>query len=118
MELIDFWSIPHFLFGAVTALFASVFGIPMGIAFVLTIVLAVCWEWFESSNKVVESIRNRVTDVIYPLIAFPATFLYAQNVAVEQERRVALLAIVSILFFYINYMAWKARFENDRDFMN
>ncbi|NTW90245.1 MAG: hypothetical protein HGB37_05050 [Candidatus Moranbacteria bacterium] len=118
LELIDFWSIPHFLFGSVTALLASAYALPAGTMFLTTLFLAILWELFEYRNHIVESFRNRVTDVLYPLIAFPVTYLYAQNIATDQHRRISLLAIVSIIFFYINYMAWKARFADDKDFMN
>jgi hypothetical protein len=118
IELIDFWSIPHFLFGSVMALFTSAFTLPTGIMFFTTLFLAIIWELFEYRNHIVESFRNRVTDVIYPLIAFPVTYFYAQNVAIDLYRRQSLLVIVSIIFFYINYMAWKARFADDNDFKN
>lgn len=113
---IDFWSIPHFLFGAVTALFAATLSIPSGAAFFSTLVLAILWELFEKKEKIRENIRNRIADVLLPLVAFPATLLFTQKVAVEQERRVALLATVSVLFLYVNLAAWRARSERDRDF--
>ncbi|HWQ59996.1 MAG TPA: hypothetical protein VN420_02505 [Candidatus Fimivivens sp.] len=118
MELIDFWSIPHFLFGSVTALIASVFALPSVTMFISTFVLAVFWELFEFRSHIIESMRNRVTDILYPLIAFPMTYIFAQNAVNDHHRRISLLAIVSIIFFYINYMAWKARFEHDGDFAN
>lgn len=117
-RIIDFWSIPHFLFGSVTALVATVVGIPASRAFVATFVMAILWEVFEDRMKIGENLKNVIADITLPLIAFPATFLYATEVAVDLERRVSLLSVVSILFFYINFKAWKARFSRDRDFMN
>jgi len=113
---IDFWSIPHFLSGAVSALFAAVFSISFGVAFLSTFVLAILWELFEKKERIRENIRNRIADIILPLIAFPATSLFVQKVATEQERRIALLATVSVLFLYVNLAAWRARSEHDRDF--
>lgn len=115
-ELIDFWSIPHFLFGVVTALLAVVFSIPSGPMFILTLIGAMLWEWFESRNGIKETLRNRISDILFPLISFPVTYLYARYAVDEPEHRRALLAIVSIVFFYVNFMAWKARFEHDGDF--
>jgi len=117
-DLVDFWSIPHFLFGAVTALVAIVFSITAGTAFLSTLALALLWELFEYRQGIVESVRNRISDVLFPLVAFPATYLFARNVAIEQDRRVSLLVIMIILFLYTNFMAWKARLSRDRDFMN
>jgi hypothetical protein len=115
-ELIDFWSIPHFLFGAVTALGAIVFLIPAWSVFFATFIFAVAWEFFERWQGIVESIRNRISDVCMPLVAFPATFLFARYVTVEHERQVSLFVVITILFLYTNFMAWKARFARDRDF--
>jgi len=117
-DLVDFWSIPHFLFGAVTALIAIVFSIAAGTAFLSTLVLAILWELFEFRQGIVESPRNRMSDVLFPLVAFPTTYLFARNIAIGQDRRVSLLVIMTILFLYTNFMAWKARLSRDRDFMD
>ncbi|NTW13764.1 MAG: hypothetical protein HGA31_01905 [Candidatus Moranbacteria bacterium] len=118
-KTIDYWSIPHFLFGAVTALAAAVFFIPSRTAFFFTVALAVLWELFEWKNlNIAEDFRNRVSDVIFPLVAFVATDTYVGSVITGSDRKISLFAVVTFLFLYTNYMAWRARARHDRDFMN
>lgn len=118
-KTIDYWSIPHFLFGAVTALAAAIFLVPSRTAFFLTLVLAVLWELFEWKGlNVEEDFRNRVSDVIFPLVAYGATNLYVGAVITGSERKISLFAVVTFLFLYTNFMAWRARSRHDRDFMN
>ena len=115
---IDYWSIPHVLFGAVTALLTVVIAVPAVFGFIATLILAIIWEFFEVQERIKENIRNKTADVLFPLVAFPATYLFVQYVVIEHERRVGLLVTVTIFFLYTNFMAWRARLDHDRDFMN
>ncbi|MEI6650452.1 MAG: hypothetical protein WCL23_03405 [Candidatus Moraniibacteriota bacterium] len=115
---IDFWSIPHFLFGSVMALVAASFEYPFPATFAVTLVVAILWERFEQEEGIKESIHNRMADVVLPLIAFVATYFYTHLVAIEHERRIALLTVVTLVFFLVNYLGWRARAARDRDFMN
>ncbi len=115
--MVDFWSIPHFLFGAVTALGAETIGLSFGVGFFSTLGIAILWELFEKRMKIGENIRNVLSDIVLPLVAFPATWLYAEQVAIAPERRLALFVTVTILHIFINFLAWRARAEKDREFM-
>lgn len=117
-RIIDFWSVPHFLAGAVTGLAASAFSWDPVVVFFLTLVLAIVWEFFEKSVRIGEGIRNVISDVVLPLVAFPATYLYAERAVTTDERRLALLVAVLGVYTYINFIAWRARSEKDRDFMS
>jgi hypothetical protein len=116
--MIDFWSVPHFLFGAVAALLSEVLGFPFQKGILLTFGIAVLWEFFEKRMKIGENIRNALSDIVLPLVAFPATWMYAEHVATTHDRRLALLVTVSALYLFTNFVAWRARFEKDRDFMS
>lgn len=117
-KFIDFWSVPHFLTGAVTALATSAFSWDPGIMFLVTLVLAILWEFFERGIKIGEEIKNVISDILLPLVAFPATYVFAQQAIDTSERRIALFVVVLIVYAYICTIAWRARAERDRDFMN
>jgi hypothetical protein len=116
---IDYWSIPHFLFGAVTALAAAAFIAPSGTVFFATLALAILWELIEwKFLNIYEDIGNRVGDVILPLVAFWATDFYVTAFVTGSDRKISLFVVVTALFFWSNFLAWRARARHDRDFMN
>ncbi|NTW75786.1 MAG: hypothetical protein HGB34_02685 [Candidatus Moranbacteria bacterium] len=117
VKLIDYWSIPHFLFGAVTALASVVFSVPGRYGFISTFLIAIAWELFEKKAKLWENIRNVSADIALPLISFPVVYYYAMEIVSDAERNRALFVVVTILHFFINFIAWRARSERDRDFM-
>ena len=65
--LLDAWSIPHFLFGMVMALVAIVFQLPILTTFVVLVVIAILWEFFEMRMKLRENLWNVISDVLLPL---------------------------------------------------
>lgn len=115
---IDFWSVPHFLAGAVTGLAAAAFSWNPFAVFFATFALAVVWEFFEKSVKIGEDMRNVVSDIALPLVAFPATYLFAARAVETSERRLALLTVVTLVYAYTNVLAWNARSQHDDDFTN
>ncbi len=117
-RIIDFWSVPHFLSGVVTGLSASAFSWQPLAVFFATLGLAILWEFFEKSVKVGEDMKNVASDILMPLVAFPATYLFAEHAVETAERRLALLVAVLGVYVYVNYIAWRARAERDQDFMN
>lgn len=116
--IIDFWSVPHFLAGVVTGLAASAFSWDPVVVFAATLLLAIVWEFFEKSIEVGEGLRNVISDIVLPLVAFPVTYLYAEHAVTTHERRLALLVAVLGVYTYINFIAWRARSERDGDFLN
>ncbi len=115
---IDYWSIPHFLFGAVTALASVVFSVPGRFGLLATFFAAIAWEFFEKKAKLGEDIRNVLADIALPLICFPVVYYYATEIVSDAERNRALFVVVTILHLFINFIAWRARSERDRDFMS
>jgi len=69
-KYIDFWSIPHFLFGAMLASLARAFDVSVwGVALAMFIV-AVLWEVFEVVEHIPESRTNGVIDVVLAIVGF------------------------------------------------
>lgn len=118
-KLIDFWSVPHFLFGVVAALVAVVFEYPFTYAFYVTLTIALLWEVFEAKYRLGEVSINVLSDIALPLVAFPITYVLASHEAITFEHRVTLLVITGIIYIYSNVVAWRARLEDrDPDFLS
>lgn len=116
--LIDFWSIPHFLSGAVAALFAVIFALPVLPMFFVTFAFAVLWELLEMRFQLREASWNVASDIALPLISFPITVLVVGSTVPDHERRVGLFLVVLVLYVYTNVVAWHARLDGDPDFMS
>lgn len=116
-KLFDWWSVPHFMFGIVTALFAISFTWPAPYVFLGTLVLALLWELLEKYVRLSEAPGNGWIDVVLPLIAFVMTYLLVDQAALNHDRHLGLLTITLLLYFFINLIAWRARFEKDQDFL-
>ncbi len=116
--LLDFWSIPHFLSGAVAALFAAVFALPVLPMFFLTFAFAVFWELLEMRFRLREASWNVASDIALPLISFPMTVLLIGAAAPDAEHLSGLFLVVLVLYVYTNVAAWHARLDGDPDFMS
>jgi len=116
-KLFDWWSVPHFMFGIVTALSAISFGWPAFLAFSGTLILALLWELLEKYVRLSEAPGNGWVDVVLPLFAFVMTYFLVDQAALNHERHVGLLLITTLLYVFINFIAWRARFEKDEEFL-
>jgi hypothetical protein len=114
--LIDFWSVPHFLFGVVMALAAVVFGLSAWLTFFATFVIAILWEILEARFDLGEISSNVISDILLPLLIFPGVFFFASRSGVSQEHRILFLVITFSFYTYVNAIAWKARLDGDPDF--
>ena len=112
----DWWSIPHFLFGVVMALLASVLLLPLPFVFVVTLGIAILWEWFESFVRLREASGNSVVDVLLPLVSFIATSSILGSARLPYEQRLSLFIIITLLYLFLNFLAWRARMGRDHDF--
>lgn len=115
-KLFDWWSVPHFLFGMVMALAAIVFSFPTSYAFFATLYLALFWELLEKRYRLSEAPGNALIDILLPLFAFGMTFMLVNQADPDPDRQSALLIVVVLLYLSVNFFAWRARFENDREF--
>lgn len=116
-KLFDWWSVPHFMFGIVTALAAISFSWPTFLTFVGTLILALLWELLEKYVRLSEAPGNGWVDVVLPLLAFVITYMLIDQAALNHERHLGLLTITVLLYGFINLIAWQARFDKDRDFL-
>lgn len=116
-KLFDWWSVPHFMFGIVTCLAAISFFWNVFYAFVGTLVLALLWELLEKYVRLSEAPGNGWVDVILALLGFVITLLLVDQAALNHDRHLGLLTITSLLYLFINMIAWRARFEKDGDFL-
>ena len=116
-KLFDWWSVPHFMFGIVMALAAISFSWPTFFTFVVTLIAALLWELLEKYVRLSEAPGNGWVDVVLPLLAFVITYLMVDQAALNHDRHLGLLMITFLLYMFINLIAWRARFERDRDFL-
>jgi hypothetical protein len=115
-NLIDFWSVPHFMAGVVAALVAVVFVLPPAPMFFATLVLAMLWELFEARFNLGEVAWNVGSDIVLPLIAFPIVYILASRPEFGMEHKTLLLVVASSVYVYTNAISWAARIDGDQDF--
>lgn len=116
-KLFDWWSVPHFMFGIVICLAAISFSWDIFVAFLATLLLALLWELLEKYVRLSEAPGNGWVDVVLALIGFVITLKLVDQAALNHERHLGLLTITFLLYLFINMIAWRARFEKDRDFL-
>ncbi|MEP7162826.1 MAG: hypothetical protein ABI747_03630 [Candidatus Moraniibacteriota bacterium] len=114
---IDIWSIPHFVFGVVVSMFALLFGVPFTETLLITLVLAIFWEYFEMRLRLREERLNVLADVLLPLFACLVTFLLLGNEAISFEQRIGLLTVSVLFYIMVTVVAWRARLNHERGFM-
>lgn len=115
-KLFDWWSVPHFMFGMVMVLISITFSLPTAYTFFATLYLALFWELLEKRFRLSEAPGNGGMDVILPLLAFWVTYFMVNKAALNHEGHVGLLTVVSLVYGFVNMIAWRARFEQDASF--
>lgn len=113
---LDFWSIPHFLFGSVTALFAEAYQYSFFLWFFVTFFLALLWERFERSVGIRETKGNALLDILLPLLAFLGTAAIVRHPSFDSEHAQAALLVSLLVYLFTNFLAWQARFDGDKEF--
>jgi len=115
-KLLDFWSLPHFLFGTLLALVSIAFHLSVSMMFLITAFLALIWEGIEMKWRLSEAPGNGFVDILLALGGFGVTFFFINRVGVDPDRYDSLLIFTSIFFLCLNFFAWRARFEHDQEF--
>ena len=99
------------------ALGSLVFAWPLQWAFVATLFIAILWEGFERRIRLHETRWNAKVDVLLPLLAFGLTiFLMSHMPAQTSEDRQAFFLIAICLYAFLNFIAWRAKLEHDKEF--
>lgn len=79
--------------------------------------IAILWEYFERRVRIHESRANSKMDILLPLLAFGITiFLMNRMPAQTMEDRQSFLLIALSLYGFVNFIAWRAKIEHDREF--
>lgn len=113
----DLWSIPHFLFGIVTALLPSLFGVSLAQALVLTLTLALSWELFERYAGVKETFLNGLADVLLPIVAFTGISFLLRVYAFHPDELAVFMSATLTLYCYTNLSGWLAYRRRKREFL-
>jgi hypothetical protein len=117
-QSIDFWSVPHFLFGVLIAMIVQVFSFSAVPLFMVMLSIAILWEIVEMRLKIRESLINVFSDISLPLGAYVLTLWLTDSRAMRHDQLVALLNVTIVTYVLVSYLAWRARFEHDPDFLN
>jgi|SRR3989344_3132286 len=115
-KALDLWSIPHFLFGVLTALLPPLMGISLLTALSLTIILALLWEVYEKLVEIKETPLNSIFDVILPIVAFTCTSLALRIYPLPTDDLLVIANAVFVLYLFTNISGWLAYRRRHRDF--
>lgn len=113
---LDLWSIPHFLFGILTALLPPLFGAPLTQALLLTFVLALSWELFEKYAGIKETFLNSLTDVLLPIVAFTGVSALMRVYPLTADELAVMMSATLTLYCYTNLSGWLAYRRRKREF--
>ncbi|MDP1689779.1 MAG: hypothetical protein Q8L52_01050 [bacterium] len=114
----DLWSIPHFLFGILTAFLPPLTGISFLTALALTLILAMLWEIYEKFLDIKETIQNSLLDIILPIVAFTLTSHILRIYAFHRDDLTVVAIAVLVLYAFTNISGWLAYRRRNRDFMH
>ena len=112
----DMWSIPHFLFGVLTAFLPQLTGISFLTALTLTITFAMLWEVYEKFVELKETIQNSLLDIILPVVAFTLTSYILLLCSFHYDDLVVIATGVFIVYVFTNISGWLAYRRRSRDF--
>ncbi|MFZ2167859.1 MAG: hypothetical protein WAV50_03235 [Minisyncoccia bacterium] len=112
----DLWSIPHFLFGVLTAFLPQLTGLSFLSALALTIIFAMLWEVYEKFVEIKETIQNSLLDIILPVVAFTLTSYVLRLCSFYYDDLVVIATGVFILYVFTNISGWLAYRRRARAF--
>jgi hypothetical protein len=112
----DLWSIPHFLFGILTALLPSLVGISLLTALTITLVCAMAWEIYEKFVYIRETVQNSLLDILLPVVAFTITSELILFYPPHPDDLLVLATAVFVLYLFTNISGWRAYRRRNRAF--
>ncbi len=113
----DLWSIPHFLFGILTAFLPALTDLSFLTALALTIILGMLWEIYEKFVAIKETVQNSLLDIILPIVAFTLTSYVLRIYSFHREELLVVATAVFIVYAFTNISGWLAYRRRNRDFM-
>lgn len=112
----DLWSIPHFLFGILTALLPALIGISLLTALTLTLLFAMAWEVYEKFVDIKETVENSLLDILLPVLAFTLTSQLLIAYPLHNDDLLVFSTAVFTLYLFTNISGWLAYRRRNRDF--
>ncbi len=112
----DLWSIPHFLFGILTALLPSLIDMSLLTALTLTLLFAMAWEIYEKFVSIKETIPNSLLDILLPVVAFTLTSELLLVYPLHDDNLLVFATAVFALYLFTNISGWLAYRRRARDF--
>jgi len=112
----DLWSIPHFIFGILTAFLPPLAGFSFLTALALTLILAMLWEIYEKFADIKETIENSLLDIILPIVAFTLTSYALRMYSFHEDDLWVVAVALFVLYAYTNISGWLAYRRRHRDF--
>jgi len=114
---LDMWSIPHFLFGVLTAILAALLNLSFIAMLALTTGIATLWEIGEYFFDIEETFLNRMFDIILPIVACILTINILLAYTLYRDDLIVIGIAVSIIYAYTNISGWLAYRRRHRDFI-
>src|ERR1035437_7077680 len=96
----DLWSIPHFLFGILTAFLPALTGLSFLTALALTLILAMLWEIYEKFVAIKETVQNSLLDIILPIVAFTLTSYVLRIYSFHHDDLLVIATAVLVLYLF------------------
>ncbi|MBX2866672.1 hypothetical protein KTR10_01800 [Candidatus Kaiserbacteria bacterium] len=104
-HLLDFWTVVHFLSGAVIGFFGEISLLSFKQVLIIGSILLVLWEVFEHVRGIRETIMNRIIDVIIAVIGMLLFFMIS---FVYRDLTVTLGVGLTVLTIFLSYRGWRA----------
>lgn len=101
-EVLDFWSVPHLLAGALLAALGHYLGLAFWQVAIPSLVLLIGWEFFEMARGIDETVPNRIMDVVLGVAGFALMIA----VFVSFDGNVAFSATAVVLFLWAVLNIW------------
>jgi hypothetical protein len=112
----DLWSIPHFLFGVITAFIGPLTGLQTLTTLILTFLLALAWEVGEKIIGIKESIQNILFDIVLPIAAFTLTTYLLLRYPLHPDDLLLVGSAFLMLYIYTNISGWLAYRRRNSNF--
>ena len=104
----DMWTVPHFLLGFLTFVFLVDRKIRVNHAILITVAIAIFWEFFEMRVRVEEVLSNRYSDVIISVVGFYILYFINKktNFMLDPAKKDTVWRYTLGIWILINALGW------------